>query len=234
MLDKGSEFMMSAYQTDLEAKRKNLREVSNLSDRCHHGLRIGIVGGTFDPIHIGHLAIAEEVRQQCDLDKVIFMVAGKPALKDFNSIASPDDRYWMCCLATADNPHFEVSRAEVDRIGTTYTIDTLRELHAQLDREDELYFIMGADALRDMPLWKDAHLVGEYAHFIVTTRAGYDLSEGRAAVAKRLPDFTYDIVKLPNLDISSTELRRRFAKGLNNRYLVCEEVIHYIKEKFIY
>jgi len=196
--------------------------------------RIGILGGTFDPIHIGHLAIAEEVRQQCDLDKVIFMVAGKPALKDFNSIASPDDRYWMCCLATADNPHFEVSRAEVDRIGTTYTIDTLRELHAQLRPEDELFFIMGADALRDMPLWKDAHLVGEYAHFIVTTRAGYDLSEGRAAVAKRLPDFTYDVVRLPNLDISSTELRRRFAKGLNNRYLVSEEVLHYVRERELY
>jgi nicotinate-nucleotide adenylyltransferase len=192
------------------------------------------MGGTFDPIHIGHLALAQEVYEQFELDQVIFMVAGKPALKDHSSIASADDRYWMCCLATADNPHFEVSRAEIDRIGTTFTIDTLRELHAQLNPADELFFIMGADALRDMPLWKDAHLVGEYAQFIITTRAGYDLSEGSAVVAKRLPSFSYDTVELPRLDISSTEIRRRFARKLSNRYLVCEEVIYYIKEKYLY
>ena len=142
--------------------------------------RIGIFGGTFDPIHIGHLVCAEEARQQYQLDKIIFMPAGKPALKDFSSIASAEDRYWMCCLATADNDSFEVSNVEIKRVGTTYTIDTLREVDSKLDPLDELFFIMGADALIDVPLWKDANLVSDYAHFIAATRPGYDVSEARA------------------------------------------------------
>ncbi|MCL2403343.1 MAG: nicotinate-nucleotide adenylyltransferase [Coriobacteriia bacterium] len=198
------------------------------------GLRIGVLGGTFDPIHIGHLLCAEEALQQFDLDKVIFMVAGKPALKDFNSIASAQDRYWMCCLATADNPNFEVSTVEIDRVGTTYTIDTLRDLHAQLNDEDELFFIMGADALRDVPLWKDAHLIDDYAHFIVTARPGYDFAEAKALLAKRLPQFNYNLMEIPSLDISSSMIRERFNQGQGSRYLMTEEVEHYATERELY
>jgi nicotinate-nucleotide adenylyltransferase len=196
--------------------------------------RIGIMGGTFDPIHIGHLVCAEEVRQICKLDKVIFMVAGNPALKERVSEADAEDRYWMCCLATTDNPHFEVSRIEVDRIGTTYTIDTLRVLKSKLGPADELFFIMGADALLDLPLWKDAHSVGELANFIVTTRPGYDISEGTALTAQKVPNFHFEAVEIPRLEISSSDIRTRYARGLDNRYLVGEEVAHYVAEKRLY
>jgi len=196
--------------------------------------RIGIFGGTFDPIHIGHLVCAEEARQQYQLDKIIFMPAGKPALKDFSSIASAEDRYWMCCLATADNDSFEVSNVEIKRVGTTYTIDTLREVDSKLDPLDELFFIMGADALIDVPLWKDANLVSDYAHFIAATRPGYDVSEAKALLAKRLPHFAYDIIQLPRLDISSSDIRKRYLQGLSNRYLIPEEVEHYVIERELY
>ncbi|MCL2438437.1 MAG: nicotinate-nucleotide adenylyltransferase [Coriobacteriia bacterium] len=197
-------------------------------------MRIGIFGGTFDPIHIGHLACAEEALQQFDLDKVIFMVAGKPALKNIESVAGAQDRYWMCCLATADNPNFEVSTAEIDRVGTTYTIDTLRDLHSQLDDGDELFFILGADALRDVPLWKDARLISEYAHFIVTTRPGYDLAEVRTLLAKRLPELDYTFMDMPALDLSSSLIRERFIHDQGNRYLITEEVEHYVTERELY
>ena len=196
--------------------------------------RIGILGGTFDPIHLGHLVCAEEARQQFDLDKVVFIVAGKPAFKIGSTTASAKDRFWMCCIATADNPHFEVSSLEVDRIGTTYTIDTLREIHADLEPTDELFFIMGADALIDLPLWKDAHLVNDYASFLIATRPGFDLSEGRAVLAKRLPQFDYKTFELPRLDISSSEIRRRFIEGRSNRYLISEEAEHYARQQELY
>jgi len=196
--------------------------------------RIGILGGTFDPIHIGHLACAEEARQQFELDKIIFMVAGKPAFKIESTVASAKDRFWMCCIATADNPSFEVSSLEIDRIGTTYTIDTLRELHASLDPTDELFFIMGADALIDLPLWKDAHLVNNYASFLIATRPGFDLSEGKAVLAKRLPQCDYQTFDLPRLDVSSSEIRRRFIQGTTNRYLISEEVEHYARQQELY
>ena len=197
-------------------------------------MRIGILGGTFDPIHVGHLVCAEEARVQYDLDKVIFMVAGKPAFKVGETIAEASDRYWMCCLATADNPYFEVSKLEMDRVGTTYTIDTLRDLAADLEQTDELCFVLGADALLDMPEWKDAHKVSGYAHFIVATRPGYDISEGKALLAKRLPDFDYSVMELPRIDISSSDIRDRFISGLSNRYLITEEVEHYALERELY
>jgi len=197
-------------------------------------LRIGVIGGTFDPIHLGHLVCAEEARQHFELDKVIFMVAGKPAFKVTSTVASAKDRFWMCCIATADNPSFEVSSLEIDRIGTTYTVDTLRDLHADLGPSDELFFIMGADALIDLPLWKDAHLVSDYASFLIASRPGFDLSEGKALLAKRLPDFDYKTFELPRLDISSSEIRRRLIKGLTNRYLVPEEVEHYVQQQGLY
>jgi len=196
--------------------------------------RIGIFGGTFDPIHVGHLVCAQEVAWNYDLDRLLFMVCGKPALKDTTSLSDAEDRYWMCCLATADNPTFEVSRLELERIGTTYTIDTLRELQTQLDPEDELFFIMGADALRDVPDWKDAYQVGQYAHFVVATRPGTDLSAARELLAGRLPDFHYDVVELPAIDLSSRDIRRRVADGQSIRYLLPEEVEHYVRERELY
>jgi nicotinate-nucleotide adenylyltransferase len=197
-------------------------------------MRIGILGGTFDPIHMGHLVCAQEALEQFDLDKIVFMVAGKPAFKEGSSVASAQDRYWMTCLATADNPLFEVSTAELDRIGTTYTIDTLRDIHKDLDDEDELFFIMGADAMGDLPLWKDASLVGDYAHFIVATRPGHELTELKEELTQRLPQLECSFMKIPALDLSSSELRERFLHGKTNRYLMGEEASHYAIERELY
>lgn len=196
--------------------------------------KIGILGGTFDPVHIGHLVCAEDALQSFGLDRVIFMVAGKPAFKDGTAVADAEDRYWMCCLATTDNDQFEVSKVEMSRVGTTYTIDTLREVHEQLDPTDQLYFILGADALIDVPLWKDAHQLDKYAQFIVATRPGYDLGEAHALLAKRLPQFSYEVMEIPRIDVSSSEIRRRFAQGLSNRYLIGEEVQRYVLERELY
>ncbi|MCL2379569.1 MAG: nicotinate-nucleotide adenylyltransferase [Coriobacteriia bacterium] len=196
--------------------------------------RIGILGGTFDPPHIGHLVCAQEALVQLDLDRVIFMVCGKPALKDSSAIATAEDRYWMTCLAVADNPAFEVSRIEVDRIGTSYTVDTLRELRQQIDDGDEVFFIMGADALREVPQWKDARRVGEYATFVVATRPGTDVRAARATVLDRLPNFSFDLIILPNLEVASSDIRERVRNGQSIHYLVSEEVEHYVQQRELY
>ena len=219
--------------------------------------RIGIMGGTFDPPHIGHLVCAEEARCQFDLDKVIFMVAGEPALKDASGVTPAEDRYWMTCLATADNEHFEVSRLEIDRDGTTYTIDTLKILKqasastfAASERgeclhsspsasedcaaNDELFFITGADALFEIFDWKDADALTELATFIAATRPGYDLEEARALHSEKASGFSFEIMEVPALSISSSDLRRRFREGDCVRYLVTEEVERYVRERELY
>ncbi|HEX5429391.1 MAG TPA: nicotinate-nucleotide adenylyltransferase, partial [Pedococcus sp.] len=139
-------------------------------------MRLGVMGGTFDPIHHGHLVAASEVQALYGLDEVVFVPTGRPWQKDEREVSAPEHRYLMTVVATASNPRFTVSRVDIDRPGLTYTIDTLRDLHAQRP-EAELFFITGADALAQILSWKDAEELFELAHFVGVTRPGYPLSE---------------------------------------------------------
>ena len=140
------------------------------------GNRLGVMGGTFDPIHYGHLVTAEEALQQFGLDGVIFVPTGRPWMKEHEVVSPAEDRYLMTVIATASNPLFRVSRMEVDRDGPTYTVDTLRGLKAELGTETDLFFVTGADAMLEIFQWKDPGELFELAHFIAATRPGYDIA----------------------------------------------------------
>ncbi len=137
--------------------------------------RLGIMGGTFDPIHYGHLVCAEQVREDLGLDHVVFIPAGNPAFKQDRDIARGDYRFAMCLLATSTNPDFSVSRLELASDGVTYTVNTLRTMREFYPDNVELYFITGADVVAQIPLWKDAEYLGQYANIVAATRPGYDL-----------------------------------------------------------
>src|SRR5438093_13558278 len=144
------------------------------------GKRLGVMGGTFDPIHYGHLVTAEEALHQFELDEVVFVPTGQPWMKEHDVVSSPEDRYLMTVIAPASNPRFSVSRVEVDREGPTYTIDTLRELKDQHGGNVDLFFVTGADAVLEIFQWKDPDEILELAHFIAATRPGYALARFQA------------------------------------------------------
>ena len=192
------------------------------------------MGGTFDPIHLGHLVTAEEALVQFNLDRVLFMPTGKPAAKNSQSVTSAEDRYLMTVLATAANPDFDVSRMEVDRPGTTYTVDTLRALRDEFGPAVELFFITGADAVWEIVTWKDADQVAGLATFIAATRPGYDLEAARSAHEEAATRFRIEYVEVPALAISSTELRARVAARRPIRYLTTESVASYIVKHGLY
>lgn len=194
--------------------------------------RIGIMGGTFDPIHIGHLVCAEEARVQFSLDQVIFMPAGNPALKP-DTITSAEDRYLMTVLATASNPDFRVSRLEIDRPGPTYTIDTMREFRT-LYPHAELFFITGADAVFEILSWKDAEDLAAMVTFIAATRPGYDLRAAEKEHAQAYSSFDLKYIVVPALAVSSTDLRSRCAAGKGVRYLTPDTVAGYIEKNRLY
>jgi len=198
------------------------------------GARIGIMGGTFDPIHFGHLVTAEEALVQFNLDRVLFMPTGQPALKASATVTPREDRYLMTVLATASNPDFDVSRMEVDRPGLTYTVDTLMALRDQYGASTELFFITGADAVWDIVSWKDAEIVAETATFIAATRPGYDLDAARRAHEAAATRFHIEYVEVPALAISSTDLRRRVSQRRPIRYLTPESVASYIDKRGLY
>lgn len=197
-------------------------------------VRIGIMGGTFDPIHHGHLVAAEQAYDDLDLDMVIFMPAGRPAFKLDKRVSSGEDRYAMTLLATSDNPHFRASRFEIDREGVTYTADTLTRLRALYPEEVELYFITGADAIADIVRWKDAEVIARTAYLVAATRPGYDLSKAESVIdASGMPfDVTY--LEVPALAISSSDLRLRVAAGQSLRYLTPDTVTGYIHKHRLY
>lgn len=197
-------------------------------------VRIGIMGGTFDPIHHGHLVAAEQAYDDLDLDMVIFMPAGRPAFKLDKRVSSGEDRYAMTLLATSDNPHFRASRFEIDREGVTYTADTLTRLRALYPEEVELYFITGADAIADIVRWKDAEVIARTAYLVAATRPGYDLSKAESVIdASGMPfDVTY--LEVPALAISSSDLRQRVAAGQSLRYLTPDTVTGYIHKHRLY
>jgi nicotinate-nucleotide adenylyltransferase len=188
------------------------------------------MGGTFDPIHHGHLVAASEVQAWFDLDEVVFVPTGQPWQKQERQVSAAEDRYLMTVIATASNPRFWVSRVDIDRQGPTYTIDTLRDLHADLPDAD-LYFITGADALSDIFTWRDADGLFELAHFVGCTRPGFTMND---AVLEGIPTDRVTIVEIPALAISSTDCRARHMRGEPVWYLVPDGVVQYISKYALY
>jgi len=192
------------------------------------------MGGTFDPIHFGHLVTAEEALVQFNLDRVLFMPTGVPALKPREDVTPAEDRYLMTVLATASNPDFDVSRIEVDRPGLTYTVDTLRSLREVHGPATKLFFITGADAVFDIVSWRDAEEVADMATFIAATRPGYDLEAARRAHEDAETRFTIEYVEVPALAISSTDIRHRVRERRPIRYLTPEPVVSYVAKHGLY
>jgi nicotinate-nucleotide adenylyltransferase len=198
-----------------------------MSDR-EGARRIGIMGGTFDPIHHGHLVAASEVADRFALDEVVFVPTGHPWQKGHETVSAAEDRYLMTVIATASNPRFSVSRTDVDRGGPTYTVDTLRDLREHFGPKAQLYFITGADALEKILSWKDTDKMFELAHFVGVTRPGFPLS------AEHLPADTVSLVQVPAMAISSTACRERVAAGKPVWYLVPDGVVQYIAKRRLY
>jgi len=189
--------------------------------------KIGVMGGTFDPIHHGHLVAASEVADRFALDEVVFVPTGQPWQKTVRAVSRAEDRYMMTVVATASNPRFSVSRVDIDRGGPTYTVDTLSDLHAVLP-DAALFFITGADALAQILSWRDVDEVFRYAHFVGVTRPGYKLEDDH------LPDGVVTLVEVPAMAISSSDCRRRVAEGRPVWYLVPDGVVQYISKRGLY
>jgi nicotinate-nucleotide adenylyltransferase len=190
------------------------------------------MGGTFDPIHHGHLVTAEEALWQFELGEVVFVPTGQPWMKADREVTPAEHRYLMTVIATAGNPRFSVSRIEVEREGPTYTVDTLQELRRMAEEEIELFFITGADAMLEILHWKDPERILSQAHFIAATRPGYDIARFEREAPKRDPRVS--VMDVPALAISSTDIRRRVHQGEPIRYLVPEGVKTYIEKAGLY
>jgi nicotinate-nucleotide adenylyltransferase len=191
------------------------------------GRRIGIMGGTFDPVHHGHLVAASEVQARFDLDEVVFVPTGSPWQKSDRTVSAAEDRYLMTVIATASNPRFSVSRVDIERGGTTYTVDTLRDLRSTYP-DAELFFITGADALDQILSWRRAEELFSLAHFVGVTRPGYHLAD------EHLPSGSVSLIDVPAMAISSTACRDRVAAGLPVWYLVPDGVVQYISKRDLY
>ena len=188
------------------------------------------MGGTFDPVHHGHLVAASEVQAWFDLDEVVFVPTGQPYQKSERSVSPAEHRYLMTVIATASNPRFTVSRVDIERPGPTYTIDTLTDLTTQQPDAD-LYFITGADALPDILGWRSAQEMFELAHFVGCTRPGYRMAP---AALEGMPPDRVTVVEIPALAISSSECRTRTARGEPVWYLVPDGVVQYISKHHLY
>nr|WP_281283947.1 nicotinate-nucleotide adenylyltransferase [Glutamicibacter creatinolyticus] len=191
----------------------------------HRPFRLGVMGGTFDPIHNGHLVAASEVAAEYDLDEVVFVPTGEPWQKADRKVTPAEQRYLMTVIATASNPRFTVSRVDIDREGPTYTIDTLRDLRAERP-EAELFFITGADAMSQIMSWKNADELWNQAHFVGVTRPGHQMPEVAQSSASEL--------EIPALSISSTDCRARVGQGKPVWYLVPDGVVQYIAKYGLY
>ncbi|MDY5784867.1 nicotinate-nucleotide adenylyltransferase [Corynebacterium sp.] len=192
--------------------------------------RIGVMGGTFDPVHHGHLVAASEVANHFALDEVVFVPTGQPWQKDGTQVTASEHRYLMTVIATASNPRFHVSRVDIDRDGPTYTIDTLTDLKA-LYPDAELYFITGADALGSIMSWHNWDKMFEQAQFVGVTRPGYELREDMLPLEHQE---RVHLIEIPALAISSTDCRARAAEGRPVWYLVPDGVVQYIAKNRLY
>ena len=215
-------------------RRRTRAQLSTLAtpptSAAHARRRVGVMGGTFDPIHHGHLVAASEVQAWFDLDEVVFVPTGAPWQKSERVVSEAEDRYLMTVIATAANPRFWVSRVDIDRDGPTYTIDTLRDLREQMPDVD-LYFITGADALADIFTWRDAEELFELANFVGCTRPGYTMDP---ATLNAIPSDRVTMVEIPALAISSTDCRDRKRRGEPVWYLVPDGVVQYIAKHDLY
>ena len=189
--------------------------------------RVGVMGGTFDPIHHGHLVAASEAADKLGLSEVVFVPTGRPVLKSHAVVTEPEHRYLMTVIATASNPRFTVSRVDIDRPGQTFTTDTLRDL-AALRPDADLFFITGADAIAQMALWKDVETLWSAAHFVAVTRPGH------AMELTGIPADVVTRIEVPALAISSTDCRERAHQGRPVWYLVPDGVVQYITKYGLY
>lgn len=193
--------------------------------------RLGVMGGTFDPIHHGHLVAASEVAAKFALDEVVFVPTGHPWQKADRDVSLAEDRYLMTTIATASNPRFSVSRVDIDRPGSTYTLDTLRDLHHHYGEDVDLFFITGADALSQILTWHGVLELFELAHFVGVTRPGTTLGESDI---EHLPPDKVTLLEVPALAISSTDCRNRVREHLPIWYLVPDGIVQYIAKRGLY
>ncbi len=199
-------------------------------------IKYGIMGGTFDPIHIGHLVLAEEIRNKLKLNKVIFVPTGNPPHKESNNLTDSKHRYLMTLLATLSNPYFEVSAYEVNKKGITYTIDTIKAFKEKYNGNTDFYFITGADAILELSTWKDIDQLLELCKFIAATRPGFELEEMEREINRLGKKYNKSIYTIPvaALRISSTNIRERIRENRTTRYLLPDNVINYIKKNDLY
>lgn len=198
-------------------------------------MNIGILGGTFDPVHNGHLILAEVAQKQLNLSVILFMPAGQPWLKTERIITPAQHRLQMLRLALAGKTGFRISEMEIQRPGPTYTIDTVNELKKDLNTEDELFFILGQDILMQLPQWHDAPELVQLCYLVAAPRPGVKKPDLKALELK-IPGITQRVMLLkePMIDISASDIRERVARGLSVRHLVPEPVNRYIKEQRLY
>jgi len=204
-------------------------------------MNIGVLGGTFDPIHLGHLAVAEEVRTSLGLAEVLFVPAGQPWLKvdktlrADRSIAPAKQRVEMVKLAIVGNPHFRLSTCEVDRPGPSYAVDTIDILHQQLGTEAKLFFLLGSDALSELPQWKEPSRLIQICHLVAFTRPGFALPP-LEPLESAIPGLSQHVtfVEVPQIDISATQIRNRVSRGASLHGLVPQAVERYILEQGLY
>ena len=194
-------------------------------------MRLGVMGGTFDPIHHGHLVAASEVQARFDLDEVVFVPTGRPWQKADRAVSQAEDRYLMTTIATASNPRFSVSRVDIERPGDTYTVDTLRDIRKLRGSEIDVFFITGADALTHILTWKGVDELFDLAQFVGVSRPGVPLG---ANDISHLPVDKVTLLEVPALSISSTACRERVAQGLPIWYLVPDGIVQYIAKRGLY
>jgi len=199
---------------------------------AHQGrYRLGVMGGTFDPIHHGHLVAASEVASSFHLDEVVFVPTGMPWQKNDRDVSQGEDRYLMTVIATASNPRFTVSRVDIERDGLTYTVDTLRDLRRERGEDVDLFFITGADALAQILTWRGVDTLFDLAHFVGVTRPGVELD---SPTVDQLPADKITLMEVPALAISSTDCRERVMAGLPIWYLVPDGIVQYIVKRGLY
>ena len=198
-------------------------------------MNIGILGGTFDPIQLAHLAVAEEARARLDLAEIIFVPAGQPWLKANSPISTAEHRIQMVRLAIADKPYFKLSTVEIDRAGPSYSVDTVAELQGQLGAGDELFFILGWDSLAELPLWREPSRLIKMCRLVAVPRPGYSAPDLKKLEAD-IPGLSQRVILMdkPEIDISATDIRNRVAHGLSISHLVPESVERYIKQHRLY
>lgn len=192
-------------------------------------MKLAVMGGTFNPPHLGHLVCAEEVNDHFKFDKVMFIPSARPPHKSNSKILDAQHRYTMTVLATQDNPQFEVSRIELDRPGQSYSIETVKQLREIYGHDADIHWIVGADAILEMFIWKDVDELLTLCKFIAINRPGYDLSQADPRFMSKVQVF-----KITNVDISATEIRRRVEQGMSIKYLVPPNVEKYIHENGLY